>query len=259
MDLIPNGAWQRGFLLAMQVEKASASLMIPVTDLARRQASWWIDHIRVAGMGSSIPDPRPMESMVPRKIFTDAAGGSNSLIKNGAGGICPPHDWFYLPWPKLIRKNTANKYDVKFAHKLSCLEGFACLLGLATVPNLARNKDVAILTDNSGFVGIFKKKHSSCPYSYTIAKAIHDVSIGLNCVVHIKKTPRVSGDWEVVADALSKGNWEQAWPLMPMKNDDPSYIPRALLRWINHPVPDMDLGKKVLAEMADYTHVLLGD
>ena len=74
-------------------------------------------------------------------------------------------------------------YGVKFAHKLSCLEGVACLIGLITIPSIARNSDIEIFTDNAGFVGIFKKKHSVCPYAYTIAKAIADVAEGLACRV----------------------------------------------------------------------------
>ena len=72
----------------------------------------------------------------------------------------------------------------------------------------------------------------------------------------MKKTPRVSGQGEMVADALSKGDWGRAWPLMPEKEEDPQYIPRTLLRWINDPYPDMSLGLKVLKEMSHYTDVL---
>ena len=145
---------------------------------------------------------------------------------------------------------------MKFGHKLSCLEGFGGLLGLVTVPNIARNNEVDIKIDNSGFVGIYRKKHSSCPYAYTVAKAINDIACGLACKVTVSKTLRVSGNEEIVADALSKGDWERAWPLMPQKNVDPDFIPVALRKWIAHPVPDMSLGKKVLSEMAKYTKVL---
>ena len=131
------------------------------------------------------------------------------------------------------------------------------LVGLASMPNLARNKEVDIMCDNAGFVGIYQKKHCSCPYTYTIAKALFDVAKGLGCRVRVKKTPRISGHGEMVADALSKGDWGRAWPLMPEKKEDPQYVPRSLLRWIYDPVPDMSLGLKVLEEMSHYTAVLL--
>ena len=70
------------------------------------------------------------------------------------------------------------------------------------------------------------------------------------------KTARCSGQGEDVADALSKGDWERAWPIIPLKNDDPDVVPVSLLRWISNPVPDLSLGEKVLSDMAKYTKVL---
>ena len=44
--------------------------------------------------------------------------------------------------------------------------------------------------------------------------------------------------------------------IMPEKNVDPSWVPRSLLRWVQDPKEDLDLGKKMLEEMAEYTMVL---
>ena len=44
---------------------------------------------------------------------------------------------------------------------------------------------------------------------------------------------------------------------MPEKNDDPGKIPVSLLRWIHDPVPDLELGSKILMEMMKYTKVLM--
>ena len=161
-----------------------------------------------------------------------------------------------MPWSTLVRENRENILGVKFGHKLSCLEGFGGLLGLVTIPDIARNKEVDIRIDNSGFVGIYRKRHSSCPYAYTIAKAIYDVGRGLACRVSVSKTPRLSGKEDIIADALSEGDWEKAWPLMPHKNVDPDFIPVVLRKWIANLVPDMSLGGKILSEMSNYTKVL---
>ena len=254
--LVPGGAWERGFLLRLQDARQAGNVKFEVSDLARKQASWWMIHLRVARECSTIPDPRPMACMLVRKAFSDAAGGSINKIKNGVGGVCYPSTWFYMPWPTLIRENRENSLGVRFSHKLSCLEGFGSLVALTTVPDLARNSAIDLPNDNSGFVAVFGKKHSSCPYLYTVAKAIHDVAVGLNCKVTVTKTGRCSGQGEVTADALSKGEWDSAWKLMPDMNVDPAFIPRVLLKWIANPVPDMELGFKVLAEMSAYTKVL---
>ena len=51
------------------------------------------------------------------------------------------------------------------------------------VPDVVRNHEVALMNDNAGFVHMYSKKHSTCPYTYTVAKAIFDVGVGLNCKV----------------------------------------------------------------------------
>ena len=156
----------------------------------------------------------------------------------------------------LIRENRCNSEGIRFAHKLSCLEGFAALVGLVSVPEKTRNGEANIYCDNAGFVAIYKKQHSKCPYSYTLAKAIFDVGKGLGCKVNLVKTKRCSGQGEQAADSLSKGDWDEAWAKMPDKEVDPRRIPVPMLRWIRNPVPDMDLGHKILGDMAHNTKVL---
>ena len=70
------------------------------------------------------------------------------------------------------------------------------------------------------------------------------------------KTKRCSSQGEEAADALSKGDWERAWVNMPHKETDPKRIPRVLLRWIENPYPDLELGQKILKELSRTTKVL---
>ena len=197
-----------------------------------------------------------MSNFLPVNIYTDAAGGNAALIKNGIGGFCPPNDWFYIPWTPLVRENRPNTNGTKFANKLCCLEGLAALTGLATVPEIARNSEIAIHCDNSAFVAVYKKKHSSCLYSYTVAKALHDVSKALGATTKVIKTKRCSGPGEEAADALSKGDWSRAWSFMPHKKTNPGRIPVSILEWMTNPEPDLDLGSKILHDMSKYTDVL---
>ena len=74
--------------------------------------------------------------------------------------------------------------------------------------------------------------------------------------VSVIKTKRCSGEGELAADAISKGEWDLARQYIPYKKDDPEFIPRVLLRWISNPMPDLELGSRVLSEMATYTKVL---
>ena len=119
------------------------------------------------------------------------------------------------------------------------------------------NGEVRLLVDNAGFVGVYGKRHSKCPFAYKIAKPVYDLDVGLACVVRVVKTRRMSGTGEAVADALSKGDWDRAWELIPYKNTDPEKIPRALLRWIQDPEPDLYLGEKILRELSASMDVFL--
>ena len=256
MWLVKGGPWQRGFLLKAQCETNPSGFKIKVSQLAKEQTAWWITNLHAAKEFSSIPDPRAMGSMSPILIYTDAAGGNPGKIGNGVGSFCPPGSWSYMPWPELIRSNRPNSDGMKFAHKMCSLEGLAVLVGLVSIPDRVRNKEVHILCDNAAFVAAFRKKHSSCSYAYTVAKAINDVAEGLGAVAKVIKTKRCSTPAADIADALSKADWDRAWQQMPFRDANPGRIPPTILKWINNPVNDMDLGDKILCDMSDYTKVL---
>ena len=44
---------------------------------------------------------------------------------------------------------------------------------------------------------------------------------------------------------------------MPEKNVNPGKIPVSLLKWIHDPVPDLELGHKILVDMMEYTKILM--
>lgn len=44
---------------------------------------------------------------------------------------------------------------------------------------------------------------------------------------------------------------------MPEKNVNPGKIPVSLLIWIHDPVPDLELGHKILVDMMEYTKILM--
>ena len=111
--------------------------------------------------------------------------------------------------------------------------------------------------DNSGAVRIYAKGYSSgCVYSYTVAMAINEVARALNCNIVLTKVTRCSDVNTVIADAISKADWETLDRLMVNRNIDPCRVPRSLLKWINDPKEDLRLGKKILEEMAMFTMVL---
>ena len=133
MWIVPDGPWQRGFLLRLQDSMKPPTQKIEVTALAREQAVWWSTNLKAASLESIILDPRQMGSMSPVLVYSDAAGGNAAKLRNGAGSFCPPASWCYMPWPALIRENRENSLGTKFVNKMCCLEGVAALLGLVTI------------------------------------------------------------------------------------------------------------------------------
>ena len=188
--------------------------------------------------------------------YTDAAGGS-WRFGHGLGGIIPPKEWFYIPWPRWLNEGKPNSDGVKFDRKLCVLEMLGPLAVLIIRPNLVRNRDMEVFVDNSGAVNIYAKGYSSgCVYSYTVAMAINDIAQALNCNIVLTKVTRCSDKFTIIADAISKADWATLDRLMENRNTDPCRVPRALLRWINDPKEDLHLGEKILREMAQYTMLL---
>ena len=72
----------------------------------------------------------------------------------------------------------------------------------------------------------------------------------------MEKTRRCSNQQTEAADALSKGDWNRAWENMPLKEVNPRRVPRVLLRWISNPIPDLNLGEKIVEEMSEFTAML---
>ena len=50
---------------------------------------------------------------------------------------------------------------------------------------------------------------------------------------------------------------ETAWHSMPLMEAAPGRVPKAILKWVEHPFVDMSFGKKILMDMSKYTDVLI--
>ena len=66
------------------------------------------------------------------------------------------------------------------------LEGVAVLTGLAAGARHLVGKSVTVYTDNIGLVWAVKKGNSRDLFAYTVAKAIHEVAMGLGVRLSIR-------------------------------------------------------------------------
>ena len=74
------------------------------------------------------------------------------------------------------------------------------------------------------------------------------MSTALACELFITNTGRCSNREAVAADALSKCDRERFLENMPEANL-PEEVPGELLSWIENPVPDRELGSRIIHEM----------
>jgi hypothetical protein len=118
------------------------------------------------------------------------------------------------------------------------------VMGVVNYPG----QPLAVQEDNQGFCFIFRAGNSRCRLCWTIAKAIEDVSKGAGVRVAIVKVGRVTGDGEIVADALSKGEFEKAFGVMKLK-EKAERMPRALLKWVENPRVTARLGMEILENL----------
>ena len=252
--LVPGSKYKLGYLNHAAAGKDKAK-MIHLSDPCKEHLYWWFIMLPICAEWSPIVRPEPTLSPMAIPAYTDAAGGSYK-IGHGLGGILGK-DWFYVPWPQWLNMGHRNFDGIKFDRKMCVLEMLGPLAILTIKPNRIRNKDVEVFVDNSGAVSILAKGYSSsCIYSYTVAMAINEVAEALNCNLVATKVPRCSDRNTIIADAISKADWKTLDEFMWWRNIEPCRIPIALLRWINDPREDLNLGKKILREMAQYTMLL---
>ena len=234
--LVPGGRVQLGFIISEANSSQDKFEVVQVSANCREQCRWWVLHLQAAAFSSPIVRPILETSPAAIRAWTDAAGGSLTKVGHGLGGVIPPHLWFYLPWPQCVNKNTPNSEGIKFSRKLTCLELCGPLVTLCAAPDMFRNTDLVVYVDNQGSVDIWRKGFStSCFYSYTVVKAIHDIAKGLNTRIHIQKITRRSDAGSVAADALSKADFKEFREMMPNHNLEMCWVPRTFMRWLEDP------------------------
>ena len=191
------------------------------------------------------PDRRPDTWAI--RSYTDAAGGSKESIGRGVGMTIFPNTWTFVPWGKCINEGW-TAYDKKnLAHKLSAWELLGPLLTIVCGGNRLTGKQVEVFVDNQGSVTMWAKGWSTvCDLCNTILVALHQVSTALACELYVTNIGRCSTREAEAADALSKCDMRRFLDNMPEANITPEEVPGTLLKWIENPVPDCNLGNKVI-------------
>ena len=256
--LVPGGKMNRSWLLRLERDAVRCGDRVEVDAVARTQAMWWVASLMASKDGVRIPDPRGFVAEASINIYTDAAGGGeNGESDGGMGGVTwgvPASErmmWTQFRWPGWLLAGEKSSLGVRFAEKLTTLEGLACLTQLAVGHKELGGAQVRLWCDNAGFVQAYAKGSSTCLYAATISKALFDLARGLDIRVDVAKTGRMTGPGERAADALSKGDFDRAWEdIGNIREERQRKVPRVIEEWIQDPVPDTELGKRILEELA---------
>jgi len=258
--LVPCGRFNIDHLIRANSAAADKAAMVPLSRELKRQLEFWRLIIRVSAGFARLPDLAPLPAWTV-EAFTDAAGGSPSGFR-GSGGVSGSW-WYFLPWSKAINCGDFADDGKRLGKKLSALELVGPLVIVSAAPELCRRQPVRVWVDNAGSVRIWEKGYSSgCRLCTTIVKATATVAAALSCRLAVEKIRRCSNPGAVMADALSQGDFRRFRAAAAASGACldvlPALVPRAIARWLARPVPDDDLGDRILREMAAGGTVLLG-
>ena len=259
--LVPNSKFYLSHLIqdANQfTDPKELGRMVTLTDWTRADLYWWKTVLPLFNAKTKLMDPdrKPMSTAL--KAHTDAAGGSLHSCGRGVGMAIFPSTWAVLEYGDVINSGQPA-YDGKdLACKMSVWELVGPLMVLTCAPDSVRGRQVITYVDNAGSVQIYKKGWSTkCNLCNTIVRAIHLVACALKCDFWVQKITRCSSAESEAADALSKNHERRFLNNMPKAlGRPPKNVPKVLRNWIENPVPDRNLGEKILDEMKRYTDIL---
>ena len=223
---------------------------VVITRRIREQIRWWIPMVQLVGEGLPIPPTYNTCPPLADEADTDAAGGSLNGV-HGVG-IVKGNAWAFLEWPPYINsKHEKCVCGAKFRHKLSYLELIGHLLHLSVFPEDVMDRAACTFIDNSGTVRLMVKGRSvRCRLMDSLIKACNYVAIALGCRAYVLKVTRCSTVKAEAADAISKNDTERFRRLCPNSEYRGRPIPVTIRNWIKKPVVDMELGKKIVVELA---------
>lgn len=249
-----HGDSERGFISNLASKDLPGSTIVRISPEASDQLLWWYGALPSAYQHTSIPDVRDLFPLSHLNLYTDAAGSSdNSTKKPGAGGVffdSKPQCFFHFPWKSALKTRlTEEAGQFILGTKLSCLESLAILLGISAFPRLCINQALVAHCDNLGSCYAYSNRNSKDKYTYSVNKAIYDLTAALNCqfkVIHVRRRSCVPAD---LADDLSKGKIKSSVDTLSCDRIKSTNFPPSLLRWIAKPYLTRRLGLLIAADL----------
>ena len=259
--LIEGGRFNLSEIMVLVVAGAPTDEVVELPVGAREQLAWWFSRLHSTAWACSIrhPDAKLWPHAGAQEAHSDAAGGSLINIRAGVGVLMPGGGWSYFPWPGWLQAGLPGPEGAALNAQLQMLELCGPILGMASHPEMCRNKAMVFRLDNMSAVYTWRKGYSNKDkLSSTLVKALYDLSRYLNCSVFITKVARCSTIAAAAADCLSKGDWNNFFKLSPTSPVSPACIPVSLARWFSAPRVDLCLGSSIAEELRSRGQGVLG-
>lgn len=205
MRVIPQG---RSFISRLLVLASSVSGLLDhvrLDDGCRSDLSFWLQLLE-GWNGVSFFYDNVVRSSDSLRFFTDAAPSV------GFGGFYQ-EQWFASSWPHDFAAPGASSalYEI-YPVAVACY-----LWGQSW-----RRKRIAVLCDNQAVVSIINKGRSHCPLIMSFMRRITWLSVTHNFILTARHVP---GHDNVIADSLSRFNFQVFWDLCPYASKRPLAVP----------------------------------
>ena len=247
--LIPECRFHISELMKAVREVRAGSQKIKINEKLRQQLDYWRLMLPVCNGNMNIPNPDLPFPVWALDFYTDAAGGTDISPWRGLGMVFS-QGWSYLPWPRNVNFGKRDHNGRQLGKKLSFLELLGPLLVLCCAPDICRGNTIKVWIDNIGGVKIWQKGYSpTCELCTSVVRAIAFIASHLQCRIDIVKITRCSNRHALMADCLSKGDMKGFVSIWGEGLPDSQLIPQGLIKWINNPRTNFELGTMLCKEI----------
>jgi hypothetical protein len=145
-----------------------------------------------------------------------------------------------------------DEKGASFAAKMTTLELVGLFLPLLTIKEVVRGKNIVLGVDNVSVVFAWENgsaagdKHAS-----VLVRALHLVSLFLECRVFVHHIPRLSTLSSLMADSLTRQSTATAEVWAQVVGAEVREPPEVLWRWLENPVIDWNLGITMINSLKD--------
>jgi hypothetical protein len=229
-------------------------IMLPVPNDLKNDLKIWLEV--VAYSCTWMPICREIEAPPLGVMYftSDAAGGTgrDDWLGVASLGHLDDKSFWYLcrgKWPMSVRWWVDEK-GASLASKMTSLEFIGLLLPVLTVPNAVRGKNLVLGVDNASVVfGWRNRAVKGDLLASSLIRALHLVSVFLECRIFVEHVPRMSSHASIIADSMTRSStatadvWANVVGVKVMKR------PNVLWKWLRNPTVDWNLGLKLIDDL----------